>query len=61
MVMEDTPKPRPTYVLKRGRYDMPDKSQPVEPGVPASLPPLPEGAPRNRLGLARGSARRRTR
>ena len=41
MVMEDTAKPRPTYVLKRGRYDMPDKSQKVEPGVPACLPPLP--------------------
>ena len=24
MVMEDTAKPRPTYVLKRGQYDMPD-------------------------------------
>jgi hypothetical protein len=52
MVMEDAPKPRPTYVLKRGRYDMPDKNRPVEPGVPASLPPLPKGAARNRLGLA---------
>ena len=52
MVMEDTAKPRPTYVLKRGRYDMPDKSHPVEPGVPGSLPPLPKGAGTNRLGLA---------
>jgi mono/diheme cytochrome c family protein len=52
MVMEDTAKPRPTYVLKRGRYDMPDKSHPVEPGVPGSLPPLPKGARNNRLGLA---------
>ena len=52
MVMEDTAKPRPTFVLKRGRYDMPDKSHPVEPGVPGSLPPLPKGAARNRLGLA---------
>ncbi len=52
MVMEDTAKPRPTYVLKRGRYDMPDKNRPVEPGVPAALPSLPKGAKRNRLGLA---------
>ncbi len=52
MVMEDAAKPRPTYVLNRGRYDMPDKNRPVEPGVPRSLPPLPKGAARNRLGLA---------
>jgi hypothetical protein len=39
-------------VLKRGRYDMPDKSRQVEPGVPSCLPPLPEGAKGNRLGLA---------
>ncbi len=52
MVMEDTAKPRPTYVLKRGRYDMPDTSRQVEPGVPSALPPLPKGVKRNRLGLA---------
>jgi hypothetical protein len=52
MVMEDTAKPRPTFVLKRGRYDMPDAGRPVEPDVPASLPALPKGAKRNRLGLA---------
>ena len=32
MVMEDTAKPRPTYVLKRGQYDMPDKSRPGRAG-----------------------------
>ena len=53
MIMEDLPKPRPTYVLKRGRYEMPDTSQKVEPGVPACLDSLPEGSPANRLGLAR--------
>jgi len=52
MVMEDTAKPRPTFVLKRGRYDMPDAGRQVEPGVPRSLPALPKDAPRNRLGLA---------
>jgi hypothetical protein len=52
MVMEDLPTPRPTFVLKRGRYDMPDVGHKVEPGVPTCLSPLPQGAPRNRLGLA---------
>ena len=52
MVMEDRPKPRDTFVLKRGRYDMPDTSKKVEPGVPSCLPPLPAGVARNRLGLA---------
>ncbi len=53
MVMEDSAKPRPTYVLKRGRYDMPDTSRKVDPGVPACLVPLSPGLPRNRVGLAR--------
>ncbi len=52
MVMEDRATPRDTFVLKRGRYDMPDTSKKLEPGVPSCLPPLPSGAPRNRLGLA---------
>jgi hypothetical protein len=52
MVMEDLKTPRETFVLARGRYDMPDKNQKVAPGVPAILPPLPAEAPRNRLGLA---------
>jgi hypothetical protein len=53
MIMEDSAKPRENYVLKRGRYDMPDKDQKVETGVPSCLSPLPVDAPRNRLGLAR--------
>jgi hypothetical protein len=53
MVMEDQPTRRPTFVLKRGRYDMPDANQPVQPGVPACLGTLAADAPRNRLGLAR--------
>src|SRR5205807_135777 len=53
MVMEDQAKPRETFVLKRGRYEMPDTNQKVGPGVPAWLPPLPTDVPRNRLGLAR--------
>lgn len=38
------------YVLERGRYDAPGER--VVAGVPQALPPLPEGAPNNRLGLA---------
>jgi hypothetical protein len=53
MVMEDQPTSRPTFVLKRGRYDMPDANQPVQPGVPSCLGALASDAPRNRLGLAR--------
>ncbi len=53
MVMEDAKTQRDTYFLKRGQYDQPDKTRKIAPGVPASLPPLPSDAPRNRLGLAR--------
>ncbi len=53
MIMADQPGERETFVLTRGQYDLPDKSQKVEPGVPKVLPPLPEDAPKNRLALAR--------
>ncbi|HEV2948199.1 MAG TPA: DUF1553 domain-containing protein [Gemmataceae bacterium] len=53
MVMEELPKPRDTYLLKRGRYDMPDKNQKVQPGTPTCLPAMKADAPANRLGLAR--------
>ena len=55
MVMEDLPtsQMRQTFVLNRGQYDQPRKDQLVTPGVPAVFPPVPEGAPGNRLGLAR--------
>ncbi|MBM48685.1 MAG: hypothetical protein CMP27_02480 [Roseibacillus sp.] len=49
MVMED--RARATYVLRRGSYDNRTDIK-VEPGLPESLPALPEDAPRNRLGLA---------
>ena len=49
MVMKEVA-PRDAFLLTRGEYDKPaDK---VERGVPAFLPPLPEGAPVNRLGLS---------
>lgn len=50
MVMQDLAQPRTTHMLSRGQYDQPGET--VTPGVPESLPPLPEGAPANRLGLA---------
>ncbi|HUY93023.1 MAG TPA: DUF1553 domain-containing protein [Pirellulales bacterium] len=51
MVMQEMPTPRETHVLLRGEYDKPGER--VAPGLPASLPPLPAGAPNNRLGFAR--------
>ncbi len=51
MVMRELEQPRETFVLIRGQYDKPGDK--VEAEVPAVLPRLPEGAPRNRLGLAR--------
>lgn len=53
MVMEERTEPRPTYVLQRGQYDLPDKSHPLTADVPKILSPFPADAPRNRLGLAR--------
>jgi hypothetical protein len=50
MVMEELSKPRPTYVLKRGAYDA--HGDEVTADAPALIAPWPEGAPRNRLGLA---------
>ncbi len=52
MIMGDQSKMRPTYILERGHYSHPRKDEVIKPGVPAFLPPLPKGAPQNRLGLA---------
>ncbi len=51
LVMQDMSQPRTAHVLIRGQYD--HKGPSVEPDVPAMLPPLPDGAPANRLALAR--------
>jgi hypothetical protein len=51
MVMSDE-RPRETRVLDRGDYLAP-RGDVVAFGAPAVLPPLPESAPRNRLGFAR--------
>ncbi|MEZ5299388.1 MAG: DUF1553 domain-containing protein [Verrucomicrobiales bacterium] len=50
MVMAELPQPRATHILERGQYDK--KGDQVTAGTPAELPPMPEGAPNNRLGLA---------
>ncbi len=50
MVMEEMKEPRQNYLLERGQYS--SRGEAVSPGVPGFLPPLPEGAPNNRLGLA---------
>ena len=51
MVMEEMADRRPTFRLNRGAYDNPGEA--VFPGVPAVLPPLPEGEEANRLTFAR--------
>ncbi|MCA9117822.1 MAG: DUF1549 domain-containing protein, partial [Planctomycetaceae bacterium] len=51
MVMQELPEPRPAHVLLRGEYNQPGEQ--VSRAVPAALPPLPAGVPRNRLGLAK--------
>jgi hypothetical protein len=54
MVMGDkATEPRMTYILNRGQYDQPIKDEVIPPGTPSFLPALPEGAPANRLALAR--------
>ncbi|MCP5559914.1 MAG: DUF1553 domain-containing protein [Verrucomicrobiaceae bacterium] len=51
MVMKEWTGPRrPTHILNRGQFDQPKEE--VTPATPASLPPMPAGAPANRLGLA---------
>ena len=51
MVMEEMAERRPTFRLNRGAYDNPGEE--VFPGVPAVLPPLPEGEEASRLAFAR--------
>ena len=50
MVMEVAAKPRDTFILNRGDYAQPTEK--VSAGTPSALPPLPAGAPADRLGLA---------
>jgi hypothetical protein len=50
MVMAVAAAPRDTFILNRGDYAQPGEK--VEVGTPGALPPMPPGAPQNRLGLA---------
>ncbi|MCX6956700.1 MAG: DUF1553 domain-containing protein, partial [Verrucomicrobia bacterium] len=50
MVMAVADKPRDTFILNRGDYAQPGEK--VTAGTPSVLPPMPAGAPANRLGLA---------
>jgi hypothetical protein len=52
-IMEEMPKPRDTFLLVRGAYDKPDKSEVLRPKTFSSLPPMAEDFPQNRLGFAR--------
>ncbi len=53
MIMGEMGKPRETYLLVRGHYASPDKSEVIKPDVPGVFPKLAEDQPANRLGLAR--------
>lgn len=50
MIMDVADKPRETFVLSRGDYSQPTEK--VTPGTIAALPPMPDGAEADRLGLA---------
>ncbi len=56
LVMDSVATPRQTRILHRGNYA--DPRDPVTAGVPSALPPLPEGASPNRLGLAQWTVSR---
>lgn len=49
-VMQELPFQRQTHVFERGSFLL--KGASVQPGTPDALPTMPEGAPRNRLGMA---------
>ena len=51
MVMKEMEKPRDTFILVRGNFQ--NKGEKVSAAVPGFLPPAPEGAPANRLTLAK--------
>jgi len=50
LVWRERKEPRDAFVLTRGEYDQ--KGEKVERATPALFSPMPEDAPRNRLGLA---------
>ena len=52
MVLHELNQPRDTYLLNRGLYDQPDKSEKLQPATPPILGTWKNNWPRNRLGLA---------
>ena len=52
MVMHDLESPRETFLLSRGQYNLPDKSQQLFPAVPSALDFAPELQPKTRYELA---------
>ncbi len=52
LVARDLAKPRKTRLLDRGEYNLPT-GEALQPDVLKVMNPFPEGAPRNRLGLAK--------
>ena len=53
MVLQELSRPRDTFLLRRGQYDQPDKSETLKPATPPVLGTWKDHWPRNRLGLAR--------
>ena len=53
MIMRERPEYRPTYLLKRGQYHLPDESEALWPETPVVLGSLTDGTRHNRLDLAR--------
>jgi len=51
MVMREMPQPREAFLLLRGEYDK--RGEKVTAALPAIFPPMPDGQPMNRLGLAK--------
>lgn len=51
LVARELPRPRQTFLLKRGEYNAPI-GEPLTPGVVSVMGGLPDNAPPNRLGLA---------
>jgi hypothetical protein len=50
MVMQEMPKPKKTFLLRRGQYD--DPGPEVQANTPTSILSFPKDLPRNRYGLA---------
>lgn len=53
MVMQELPTARPTYLLRRGQYNEPDKSASLNPAIPVSLGGREAAEFTNRLDLAK--------